>query len=391
MTGQGGWPLNVFLTPEQVPFFAGTYFPPESRMGMPSWRSVLDAVASAWDERRDEIREGGERIAERLRGGALLHPSEQRLRRGARSTRPSRRCGASYDRANGGFGASAQVPARLGDRVPAAPRRDRDDRATRCARWPRAGCTTRSAAASRATRSTPTGSSPTSRRCSTTTRCSRARTCTAGRSPASRCSGPSPRRRSTGRCARCAAPRAASTPRSTPTPRARRASSTSGAVEEMRAALEGEPDADEAIAWFGATDRGNFEGSNIPVRGPGEPERRDEWRRRLYDVRAERVWPGLDDKRLTSWNALMISALADAGAVLERDDYLDAARAAADFVLARAARRRRPAAAQLEGRPRQAERLPRGPRVPARGAAVAVRGDASSRAGSPRRARSRTR
>jgi uncharacterized protein len=69
------------------------------------------------------------------------------------------------------------------------------------------------------------------------------------------------------------------------------------------------------------------------VRGPGEPERRNEWRTRLYDVRSERVWPGLDDKRLTSWNALMISALADAGAVLEREDYLDAARAAADFVL----------------------------------------------------------
>ena len=54
-------------------------------------------------------------------------------------------------------------------------------------------------------------------------------------------------------------------------------------VEEMREALAGEPDADEAIAWFGATDRGNFEGRNIPVRGPGEPERRDEWRRRLYE------------------------------------------------------------------------------------------------------------
>src|ERR687898_1876402 len=104
-------------------------------------------------------------------------------------------------------------------------------------------------------------------------------------------------------------------------------------VEELRAALEGEPDADDAIAWFGATDRGNFEGRNIPVRGPGEPGRRDGWRRRLYEVRAERVWPGLDDKRLTSWNALAISALADAGAVLERSDYLDAASACADFVL----------------------------------------------------------
>jgi uncharacterized protein YyaL (SSP411 family) len=101
----------------------------------------------------------------------------------------------------------------------------------------------------------------------------------------------------------------------------------------MRSTLDGEPDGDEAIAWFGATDRGNFEGRNIPVRGPGAPERLDEWRRRLYEARAQRVWPGLDDKRLTSWNALMISALAEAGAVLERRDYLDAAERCAGFVL----------------------------------------------------------
>ena len=50
MTGHGGWPLNVFLTPEQVPFYAGTYFPPEDRRGMPSWRRVLEAVAEAWTE-----------------------------------------------------------------------------------------------------------------------------------------------------------------------------------------------------------------------------------------------------------------------------------------------------------------------------------------------------
>ena len=42
MTGHGGWPLNVFLTPEQVPFYGGTYFPPEPRHGMPSWRQVLE-------------------------------------------------------------------------------------------------------------------------------------------------------------------------------------------------------------------------------------------------------------------------------------------------------------------------------------------------------------
>ena len=104
-------------------------------------------------------------------------------------------------------------------------------------------------------------------------------------------------------------------------------------VDELRAALAGDPDADEAIAWFGATDRGNFEGRNIPVRGPGTPDRLRDWRRTLYEVRARRVWPGLDDKRLTSWNALMIAALGEAGAVLERPDYLEAAGRCADFLL----------------------------------------------------------
>src|SRR5919109_1257405 len=79
MTGSGGWPLNVFLTPEQVPFYAGTYFPPQSQMGMPGWRAVLEAVADAWEERREEIREGGDRVAQRLRGGALLAPSKEPL------------------------------------------------------------------------------------------------------------------------------------------------------------------------------------------------------------------------------------------------------------------------------------------------------------------------
>jgi uncharacterized protein len=92
-------------------------------------------------------------------------------------------------------------------------------------------------------------------------------------------------------------------------------------------------DADAAIAYFGATEGGNFEGRNILTRGAEEPERLTEIRAALYDARAQRVWPGLDDKRLASWNALMIGALADAGAVFERDDYLRAASGCAAFVL----------------------------------------------------------
>src|SRR6185436_20042125 len=109
MTGQGGWPLNVFLTPDQVPFFAGTYFPPDSRMGMPSWRSVLEAVAKAWEERREEIEAGGGRIAERLQGGALLRPSEGDLDPAALDAAVET-LRASYDPANGGFGRAPKFP-----------------------------------------------------------------------------------------------------------------------------------------------------------------------------------------------------------------------------------------------------------------------------------------
>ena len=47
MTGHGGWPLNVFLTPEGLPFYGGTYFPPEARGGLPSWTQVLQAIAAS--------------------------------------------------------------------------------------------------------------------------------------------------------------------------------------------------------------------------------------------------------------------------------------------------------------------------------------------------------
>jgi hypothetical protein len=103
--------------------------------------------------------------------------------------------------------------------------------------------------------------------------------------------------------------------------------------EEIEAVLDDR--AGDAMRFWGVTPEGNFEGANILVRaGDDPPADLDELRAALLAARAQRVWPGLDDKRLTSWNALAIAALAEAGAVLERDDYLDAARACADFLLA---------------------------------------------------------
>ena len=59
MTGQGGWPLSAFLTPEGKPFFAGTYFPKEPSHGMPSFRQVLEGIAEAWRERRTDLERQG--------------------------------------------------------------------------------------------------------------------------------------------------------------------------------------------------------------------------------------------------------------------------------------------------------------------------------------------
>ncbi len=99
MTGRGGWPLNVFLTPEQLPFYGGTYFPPEPRHGMPAWTQVLQAIAESWSERGEEIRAGGEQLRERLVGrGATAALLRADPRRGARRT-PSPTCARASTRA----------------------------------------------------------------------------------------------------------------------------------------------------------------------------------------------------------------------------------------------------------------------------------------------------
>jgi uncharacterized protein YyaL (SSP411 family) len=109
MTGHGGWPLNVFLTPEQVPFYGGTYFPPQARAGMPSWTQVLQSVAAAWVESADEIRAGGERIRERLAGASRLAPSARPLEEAALEEAVATLADA-FDERNGGFGRAPKFP-----------------------------------------------------------------------------------------------------------------------------------------------------------------------------------------------------------------------------------------------------------------------------------------
>ena len=79
MTGHGGWPMTVFLTPAGEPFFGGTYFPPEPRHGLPSFRQVLEALADAWRDRRDEVTRSAAQLVEAVRHSSALRPSTEPL------------------------------------------------------------------------------------------------------------------------------------------------------------------------------------------------------------------------------------------------------------------------------------------------------------------------
>ncbi len=109
MTGHGGWPMTVFLTPDGKPFYGGTYFPPEPRYNMPSFRQLLLAISDAWRDRRRELLAAGDRLADALNRTAALRPADTPLsldlldRAVARLLR-------GFDRVEGGFGGAPKFP-----------------------------------------------------------------------------------------------------------------------------------------------------------------------------------------------------------------------------------------------------------------------------------------
>jgi uncharacterized protein YyaL (SSP411 family) len=109
LTGHGGWPMTVFLTPEGEPFLGGTYYPPEPRFGMPSFRQVLEAVSDAYRERRGDVAGQASAIAGAIRRSSALAPSrepltEDVLRDAVRGLR------AQFDTEWGGWGQAPKFP-----------------------------------------------------------------------------------------------------------------------------------------------------------------------------------------------------------------------------------------------------------------------------------------
>jgi uncharacterized protein YyaL (SSP411 family) len=333
MTGRGGWPMTVFLDPDGVPFYGGTYFPPEPSHGMPSFRMVMEAVVEAFKERREEIRARAPRTRDQLAAIGKIEPSRELLapsllsdavdglrqradlQRGgfggapkfppasalefllargvtdpAEVTLDAMAAGGIYDQIGGGF---ARYSVDAAWRVPHFEKMLYDN--ALLARvylhgWQALGheryrriCTETLDWALREMRG-PEGGFYSALDADSEGEEGRFYVWTA---------------------------------------------------DEVREVLG--PAAEEVIAFYGVTEAGNFEGRNILHLAAGAaaepPAGIAEARRALYEARSRRVWPGLDDKRLAAWNALMISALAEAGAALERPDYAEAAAACAGFVL----------------------------------------------------------
>jgi uncharacterized protein YyaL (SSP411 family) len=109
MTGHGGWPMSVFLTPDLKPFYGGTYFPPTDSRGMAGFPRVLLSVHRAWEERRDEIRDSAAEMTEQLRAYGTLPKGAGTLETGLLD-RAARVVLGNFDPVHGGFGRAPKFP-----------------------------------------------------------------------------------------------------------------------------------------------------------------------------------------------------------------------------------------------------------------------------------------
>jgi uncharacterized protein YyaL (SSP411 family) len=331
MTGHGGWPMTVFLAPSGEPFFAGTYFPKEDRLGMPAFRKVLLAVATAWRDRRDDLLAQGKRVVEAIsaRPGAAAEPLGQDLLAGALDG--LRR---AFDPEWGGFGPAPKFPQpmtlelllRLDARGAAGAL---DMLATTLDRMAAGGIYEQVGGGFH--------------RYSTDRRWLVPHFEKMLYDNAQLASVYLHAHQVTG------GERYRAVAEETLDYLLRDMRHPDGGFFSAQDAdsegVEGryyvwswdelvEAAGQDTARWLGASPSGNWEGSNVLHRtDDAAPAGWPEGRRVLHERRSGRVAPATDDKVLAGWNGMAIAAFAETGRALGRSDYVEAARAAADFVL----------------------------------------------------------
>ncbi|MFE3413356.1 thioredoxin domain-containing protein [Streptomyces mirabilis] len=346
-TGQGGWPMTVFLTPDAEPFYFGTYFPPAPRHGMPSFRQVLEGVRGAWTDRRGEVAEVAGKIvrdlAEReMSFGSGEVPGEEDLAGALLGlTR-------EYDASRGGFGGAPKFPpsmviefllrhhARTGSEGALQMAQDTCERMARGGIYDQLGGGFARYSVDREwvvphfekmlydnallcrvyAHLWRTTGSELARRVALETAdfmVGELRTNEGGFASALDADSDD----GTGRHVEGAY--YVWTPR------------------QLREVL-GAEDGELAARYFGVTEEGTFEEGSSVLQLPQQDELFDAEkvagiRRRLLVARAERPAPGRDDKIVAAWNGLAVAALAETGAYFDRPDLVDAAIAAADLLV----------------------------------------------------------
>ncbi|MFD9275687.1 thioredoxin domain-containing protein [Streptomyces mirabilis] len=346
-TGQGGWPMTVFLTPDAEPFYFGTYFPPAPRHGMPSFRQVLEGVDAAWTDRRGEVAEVAGKIvrdlAEReMSFGSGEVPGEEDLAGALLGlTR-------EYDASRGGFGGAPKFPpsmviefllrhhARTGSEGALQMAQDTCERMARGGIYDQLGGGFARYSVDREwivphfekmlydnallcrvyAHLWRTTGSELARRVALETAdfmVGELRTNEGGFASALDADSDD----GTGKHVEGAY--YVWTPR------------------QLREVL-GAEDGELAARYFGVTEEGTFEEGSSVLQLPQQDELFDAEkvagvRRRLLAARAERPAPGRDDKIVAAWNGLAVAALAETGAYFDRPDLVDAAIAAADLLV----------------------------------------------------------
>jgi uncharacterized protein len=349
ITGQGGWPMTVFLTPDGRPFFGGTYFPKETRHGMISFPDLCRRVDELWRTRRSDVDQQAGQLTGTLGRTALLEPGDD-LPGADTLAAAERQLVDQHDPAGGGFGGAPKFPqamslellvrllARGGaggapaDAVRAVVETSLDAMASGGIYDHLGGGFARYSVDDRWL--VPHFEKMLYDQALLTRAYLHAWQVTGH-----------------DRYRRVVEETVGYVLRDLRHPDGGFYSAEDADSEgeeglfyvwtpdQVIAALDGDADlADEVMAFYGVTPEGNFEGRTIlnRLRHRGDldrPPQVEDARRRLFEARDRRVRPGRDDKVLTEWNGLMLAALAEAAAATGRDDWRDAAVATGEFLL----------------------------------------------------------